>query len=144
MKKKFLVLSLLVLSILVFSIEYLAVQDTGSIKPKNQVIVYYFYSNFRCSNCMKIEQYSTEAVGKYFKDEIKSGKVIFKSLNIEEKGNEHFAYDYKLYTKSLVISLIKDGKEIKYSNLAKIWEYLGNKEKFYDYVKDEINKYLKE
>ncbi len=63
---------------------------------------------------------------------------------MEKKENDHFVNEYKLYTKSLVISLNKNGKEIKYNNLTKVWEYLGDKEKFYDYVRDEINKYLKE
>jgi hypothetical protein len=43
-----------------------------------------------------------------------------------------------------VLSLVKDGKEIKFQNLAKVWEYVGNKEKFSDYVKAEVTNYLKE
>lgn len=113
--------------------------------PKNNyVIAYYFHGNFRCFNCYRIEQYSKEAIEQYFKDELSSGKLVFKVINIEEKGNEHFIKDYQLYTKSLIISLVKNGKEVKFDNLVKVWEFLGNKQKFYDYVKDEITQYLKE
>ena len=52
--------------------------------------------------------------------------------------------DYKLYTKSLVISKIKDGKEAEYKNLEKVWDYLDNKEAFYNYVKEEVTKFLKD
>jgi hypothetical protein len=79
-----------------------------------------------------------------FKDEIASGKIEFKVINIEEKGNEHYVDDYKLYTKSLVISLVKDGKEVKFKNLEKIWEYVRNKEQFFKYVTDEVINLLKE
>ena len=113
--------------------------------PENSyVVAYYFHGNFRCYSCRRIEQYSKEAVGYFFKEELKSGKLIFKAINTEEPGNRRFIGDYQLYTKSLVISLIEDGKEVKYKNLTKVWEYLGNKQKFYDYVKDEINNYLGE
>ena len=110
----------------------------------NYVVAYYFHGNFRCFSCHRIEQYSKEALEQFFEDELKSGKLIFKAINIEERGNGHFINDYQLYTKSLVISLMKNGKEVKYKNLTKVWEYLKNKQKFYGYVKDEINSYLKE
>lgn len=110
----------------------------------NQVVAYYFHGTFRCSSCLRIEQHSKQAIEKYFGDELNSGELVFKVINVEEKGNEHFVNDYQLYTKSLVLSLIKDGKEIKSENLAKVWEYLGNKEKFYEYVKVNVESYLGE
>lgn len=111
---------------------------------KNYVMAYYFHGNFRCPSCRRIEQYAKETVEQYFKNELSSGKLVFKTINVEEKGNEHFIKDYQLYTKSLVISLVKNGQEVKFSNLTKVWDYLDNKQKFYDYVRDEITKYLKE
>ena len=111
---------------------------------KSLVVAYYFHGNFRCTNCRNLEQYSKEAIEKHFKDELVSGKVVFKAINIEEKGNEHFVNDYQLYTRSLVISLVKNGKEVKSKNLAKIWEYLKNKPRFYQYVKEEVDTYLNE
>ena len=113
-------------------------------QQQNRVEVYYFHGNFRCPTCFKIEQYSREAVESNFKDELGSGKITFRAVNIEEKGNEHFVNDYQLYTRSLIISLVKDGKETKYSNLTKVWEHIRNKEIFFEYVKKEITNYLKE
>ncbi len=43
-----------------------------------------------------------------------------------------------------MISLVRGGKEEKFKNLTKIWEYVGNKQRFYDYVWDEIAAFLKE
>jgi hypothetical protein len=113
-------------------------------KPKSNVVAYYFHANFRCANCLKIEKYSKEAIEQNFKDELSSGKLVFKVINIETQGNEHFIKDYQLYTKSLVISLVKNGKEVKFDNLTKVWEFLWNRQGFHNYVKEEITKYLKE
>lgn len=109
-----------------------------------QVIAYYFHGNFRCYTCHTMEQYSKEAIEANFKDELSSGKVVFKAVNIDERGNEHFVQDYQLYTKSLVLSLVKDGKEVKSKNLTEIWNYVRNKQKFFDYVSGEVNGFLKE
>ena len=115
----------------------------ADIPSGDRVTAYYFHGNFRCPTCHKLEQYSREAVETNFKNELASGKMAFKEINTDEKGNEHFVNEYQLYTKSLVISLVKDGKEIKSKNLTRIWDYAGNKKKFFDYVTGEINDFLK-
>ncbi|MFH0764042.1 MAG: nitrophenyl compound nitroreductase subunit ArsF family protein [Candidatus Omnitrophota bacterium] len=112
--------------------------------PINRVTVYYLHGDFRCVNCKTIERYTKEAVEKYFQKELDAGKVVFSIINVETKGNEHFTNDYQLYTKSVALSLVKNGKEIKFDNLTKVWEYLRNKEAFQQYIKSEIEKYIKE
>ena len=108
------------------------------------VTAYYFHGTFRCPTCHKLEQYAKEAIEANFKDALTSGKLAFKVVNIENKGNEHYVNDYKLYTKSLVLSLTKDGKEVRSRNLDKIWEYVGNKDRYENYVRDEVAAFLKE
>lgn len=121
-------------------------KDTSEVNnsPENCVMVYYFHGNFRCSNCHRIEQYTKEAIEQYFNNELNSGKLIFKPVNVDKKQNQHFVTDYQLYTRSVVVSLVKDGKEIKYENLAGVWNYLRDKTQFFNYIRDEVNKYLKE
>jgi hypothetical protein len=97
----------------------------------------------RCPTCHKLEQYSKEAIESDFKDELASGKLEFKVVNVEEKNNKHYIKDYNLYTKSLVLSKVKDGKEVDSKNLEKIWEYVGNKQKFFDYVTQSTKEFLK-
>jgi len=111
---------------------------------QNKVYVYYFHGNFRCPTCRKIERYSKEAVEQYFKKEIDDNKLVFKAINYEEKENEHFAKDYQLYTRSLVISLVKGKKETEWKNLEEIWTHVVDKQKFHEYVKEEVSSYLKE
>lgn len=102
------------------------VQDSGN-KPHSRVIAYYFHGRFRCYSCTMIEGYSREAIEANFNEALASGKLEFKAVNVENRPNRHVIDGYQLYTKSLVLSLIKDGKEIKSKNLVKIWEYARNK-----------------
>ena len=111
---------------------------------KLQVFVYYFYGNFRCASCRKIEAFTKEALNASFKEELKDGMLVFKVVNVDEKDNEHFLGDYQLYSKSVVLSLMKDGKEMKYKNLDEIWNYLNDKRKFLGYIKNETKVFLAE
>lgn len=110
---------------------------------EEKVIVYYFHGNARCASCLKIEQYTKEALEKFFYNDITSGKIDFQVVNVEENGDEHYTQDYKLYTKSVVLSRTENGKEIAYKNLEKVWQYLRNKEKFYEYIRLETEAILK-
>jgi len=109
-----------------------------------QVIAYYFHGSFRCPTCHNLEQYAKEAIEDNFKDELGKGILVFKAVNVEEKGNEHFVNDYQLYSKSLVLSLTRNGEEVRHKNLTKIWEHVRNKEKYINYVKNEISTFLGE
>lgn len=118
-------------------------QNIGN-KPAVRVIAYYFHGDFRCSTCHAMEQYSKEAIETNFKDALAAGNLELKVINVEEPGNEHFTKDYQLYTRSLILSLVRDGKEIRSKNLTKIWEYVRNKEEFIDYVCHEVRGFLEE
>jgi len=112
--------------------------------PQSKVIAYYFHGSFRCVTCTNMEKYSKEAIEANFKDALASGKLEFRAVNVEDRGNEHFVNDYKLYTKSLILSLVKDDKEVKSKNLNKIWELARNKQKFIEYVTAEVNALMKD
>jgi len=51
--------------------------------------------------------------------------------------------DYELYTKSVVLSETKNGKEVRWKNLDKVWTLLGDEAAFKKYVRDEVSAYLK-
>ncbi|MDD4956332.1 MAG: nitrophenyl compound nitroreductase subunit ArsF family protein [Candidatus Omnitrophica bacterium] len=118
--------------------------DTVQVRSPEKATVYYFHGSFRCPTCKAMEQYSKEAVETNFKDALASGEVEFKSVNVEKRGNEHFVEDYKLYTKTLILSMTKDGKEVKSKDLDKIWELARNKQKFIDYVTSEVKAFMKD
>ena len=121
-----------------------ALSQTETRSQNSKVIAYYFHGTHRCTTCQTIEKYSQEAIEQYFSNELKNGKMVFKPLNVEEAENRHFIQDYQLFSKSLVISLVKDGKEVTWKNLTDVWKNVGDKERFFQYVKGEVEKFLKE
>ncbi|MDQ7788187.1 MAG: nitrophenyl compound nitroreductase subunit ArsF family protein [Thermodesulfovibrionales bacterium] len=122
-----------------------ALSPLSEVKAHNsRVIAYYFHGTFRCSTCQTIEKYSKEAIEYYFANELKNGTLEFRPMNIEEPENKHFIQDYQLVTRSLVLSLVSEGKETKWKNLPDVWQLVSDRDKFFQYVKDEVEKFHKE
>ena len=119
-------------------------QDTSTAQPDEKITVYYFFGKSRCQSCITIEQYTEEAVLEAFTPEIKRGAIEFHGINVETPDTQHFVKDYQLYTKSVIVSDMVNGKERRWKNLEKVWELLGNEKAFKDYVKEEIKAYLEE
>ncbi len=116
-----------------------------AVKSQNsKLIAYYFHGTFRCTTCRTIEQYSHDAIQTYFAKELGNGRIEFRPVNVEEPENKHFIQYYQLVTRSLVLSLVSDGKETKWKNLPDVWKLVTDKDNFFQYVKDEVGKLLKE
>lgn len=114
---------------------------TPGVHP-HRVIAYYFHTTYRCASCRAIEAYSREAIETAFAGQLKDGRLVWKVVNIEVKGNEHFVKDYGLYTKSVVLVNEVRGKPAEWKNLEKVWQLLRDKDKFLRYVQDETRVYL--
>ena len=116
----------------------------SSAEADHTVKVYYFYTTKRCPTCRKFEAYTTELVKADFAEQLKSGTLEFHPLNVDETPNGHFIDDYQLTTKSVVIADYRDGEQIRWKNLSRIWSLVGEKQAFMSYVRDEIKDYLGE
>lgn len=103
-----------------------------------KLIVYYFHGNARCPTCYKLENYAKSVVETDFSNGIKNGKLEWKTVNVDDKGNEHYSNDYKLYTKSVVVSTQKNGKEVSWKNLDRIWTLVGDQTKYMEYIRTEV------
>ena len=102
------------------------------------VTVWYFRSSMRCASCIKIESYAQEAVQTHFADELESGRLVWRVVNVEEPGNEHYVQDYQLVTKSVIVSTVRDGRQTAWKNLDRVWELIPDKPGFIAYVRQEV------
>jgi len=116
-------------------------KDTDSAND-HRVIVYYFHGKFRCGTCKRIEQLTKEAVAESFANEIRVGLVEMRVINVDEPENKHFAKDYQLFTRSVVVSDMINGNEKQWKNLQKVWELVHNEEAFKKYIRDEVKAYF--
>ncbi|MFA6091481.1 MAG: nitrophenyl compound nitroreductase subunit ArsF family protein [Elusimicrobiota bacterium] len=117
---------------------------TAKAQPAKQVVIArYCHGNARCSNCIKIEQYSREAIETGLRKELDSGRLRFEVVNVEEPSNRHYIQDYGLYTKSLVLIAEAGGKEVRHKVLNNVWDHLSDKNAFMAYVRTETGSFLK-
>ena len=138
--KKLILISLAVFTMFSLNNPIFAKND----KSANKVVACYFHGTFRCYSCNMIEKNTKEAIEGSFKEALASGKLEFKSINVETSGNEHVVKEYKLYSKAVVLSLVKAGKEVRSKNLTEIWQLSRNKKAFSEYIVKEVNDFLKE
>ena len=109
-----------------------------------EVVAYYFHGNLRCKTCRTIEAYSEEAIQSEFADELASGRLAWRVVNVEEPENKHFVKDFELVSRSLVLTEYEDGEVIRWQNLKQVWQLVRDKEKFLDYVHTSTREFLQE
>lgn len=113
--------------------------ETNAARPK--LIVYYFHTTTRCVSCLKIENLTQFTLESDFASELVEGLVEWRPVNLDTPGNGHFAKEYGLYTKSVVLSEVRDGRETRWRNLEKVWHLLPDPEGFRRYVEEEVRSF---
>lgn len=90
-----------------------AITMMAQTKMKDHVEVMYFHGKQRCVTCMAIEKNAREVVEKDFAKEVKSGKVVFKIVDISTAEGAKIAKDYRVTWSSLFVNGWKNGKETR-------------------------------
>jgi len=114
-----------------------ATTDTGS-----KVVVYYFHATRRCWTCKTIEAYSEEAIRTGFSEQLESGAMEWRTVNIDEPENQHFVDDFQLATRTVVLVHVVDGANKEWKRLDRVWELVRDKPAFVDYIWDNTNDFL--
>ncbi len=116
--------------------------EPASVILPHKVAAYYFHGKKRCETCEKIEKLSREALEGGFADDLKSGRLERRVVNVDEPAHEHFVKEYALKTQALVLSELRDGRQTRWVDLEKIWDLVGNEPAFKKYVQDAARAYL--
>lgn len=80
---------------------------------KDHVEVIYFHGKQRCATCMAIEKEAKAVVEQQFANDVKNGKVVFRSIDISDPKNESLANKYEVSWSSLYLTTVKNGKETR-------------------------------
>ena len=110
--------------------------------PEHQFIATYFHNDVRCPSCIKIEKQSREAIQAAFGEQLEDGELVYRMVNIDKPENAHYIEEYGLYTKHLIIAEQRDGKDVRWLDLPKVWDLLGDEEKFKVYVVSGIEGFM--
>lgn len=107
-----------------------------------KIFAYYLHGDRRCATCRKLEAYSEEALREGFPEMLKDSTLVWGTINYDRKENEHYLKDYNLFTKALVLTRVRDGNEVEWKKLDRIWDLVNNKEKFLNYVQKETETFI--
>lgn len=110
--------------------------------PADALVVYYFHGETRCPTCRNIESYSHEAIQAAFAAELAQEKVLWRVVNYEQPEHRHFAADYEIVAPTVVLVRTADGKVADWRNLSRVWELVGEREAFAEYVQNETRSML--
>lgn len=113
------------------------------VEEGSKILAYYFHVNVRCTTCRMIETLSRQVIQQRFKDDMAAGRLEWRLVNIQNPENRHFVQDYQLFTKSLVLVRIKDGRQQEYKVLNDTWELVGTPELMQQYVEKETRNFLR-
>jgi len=120
----------------------LQASDTSRPTLSKRVEGLYFHGTNRCYTCNLMEGYILDVLKESFDKEVKEGLITFESINVEEPSKSHYIQDYQLNSISFFLSIKKEGKEVKFTNVDQIWKLAGNESNFKNYIKQEIKKHL--
>lgn len=70
-----------------------------------------FHSVRRCTRCETIQDNTIETLDTYFGDELMSGKISLRIINVDDEKNYEIAERFEAIGTSLFLNLITDGKE---------------------------------
>ena len=98
-------------NLLFMVVSLFAMMALAQTKVKDHVEVMYFHGKQRCVTCMAIEKYAKEVVEKDFANEKKSGKVVFKIVDISTTEGAKIAKNYRVTWSSLYVNGWKNGQE---------------------------------
>ena len=105
------------------------------------VEVVYFHRTQRCSSCRYAEAGVRYTIETYFQDELASGELVFRVLDVQANANADIVDRYGAYGSSLFINDVENGVD-HIEGVTDIWFLIGDDEKFVSVVKDEIEKRL--
>lgn len=76
--------------------------QTKKATSDTKIEVYYFHSTRRCITCNAVESVTKDAIAQLYPTQMKSGQITFKSINLDEKGNEAILKKCKTEGQSLL------------------------------------------
>lgn len=99
----------------------------------DKVQVFLFHATQRCTTCTAIGRLAGETVNERFQDELKSGKIEFREVNIDLPENKELARKFKASGSALYLNAIK-GDINNIEQDAKVWRLTSDPDKFKDYL----------
>jgi hypothetical protein len=130
--------------ILVFSIISCNAQpekkQTVSSGSGNDVEVYYFHRTARCVTCKTVEAEARKDIEMLYADQVKSGKISFTALNLEETTGKTIGD--RLGVNSQTLLIVKGDQKINITNEGFLYA-VSKPDKFKEIIKEKVDPLMK-
>lgn len=100
-----------------------------------------FHTTHRCKTCLAIENAAKNVLQTQFAKEMQAGKIVFKTINVDETANAQLAEKYEASGSALFIYNGKTGNAVDLTDFAFMY-CLSNENKFKETFKAEVQKSL--
>lgn len=121
--------------------------DTQSTEAKapiaeTELVVYYMDMGKDCTTCLNLESYTREALDTHYAADLASGRIQWRTADLDDPANAHYVDEFGLYTKSVVLVRFENGKQTRFDSLSRIWELVYDKDAYVAYIRDEVKGFL--
>jgi len=106
-----------------------------------KVEVLYFHPRIRCVSCNDVEKYAREVTKDEFAKEIKDGKLVFKSLEIDDPKNKKLVDELGVTGSSLYV-VASGGGKMEHGEIKSVWLHWNDPKKCKDIIASELNSVL--
>lgn len=108
----------------------------------DKVEVFLFHATQRCPTCIRIGQLAKATVEERFSEQLKSGKIDFREINIDLPENKALAEKFRAAGSAMFINSIRNGQDDIEEDYT-VWQLAsGDATKFKDYLAGKINTIL--
>jgi len=117
------------------------VVSTSLPSGSEKIEVLHFHATQQCISCINIGKFTKAVIEEKFPEELKNGKIIFKTINIDLPENYKIANDYKVSGSALYLNVIKSGKDNREEDTT-VWRLVTNETQLKSYFEAKLKKLL--
>jgi hypothetical protein len=114
---------------------------SGSMSSDDEIEVYYFHMTTRCVTCKTVEAEARKNIEMLYADQVKTGKISFTALNLEEPTGKTVGENLGVNSQTLLI--VKGAQKINITNEGFLYA-VSQPDKFKEVMKSKIDALIKE
>jgi hypothetical protein len=115
-------------------------KQTVSSTSGNDVEVYYFHRTIRCVTCKTVEAEARKNIEMLYAEQVKTGKISFTSLNLEEATGK--TVGDRLGVNSQTLLIVKGDQKINITNEGFLYA-VSKPDKFKEIIKEKVDPLMK-
>ena len=115
------------------------ISEKETVSQADDIAVYYFHYTKRCVTCNAVEDETKMVIETFYGDEMKEGKIEFKSVNLDEYDGKNLAKSLRVSGQTLLI--VKGKKKVDLTSQG-FMNARTNPEKFHNVLQNNFDKLL--